>query len=63
MIKLIYENDNFDKLTMEMSSEILLSELIEKFTLFLKGCGYFISENQYLDFIDFPNKQINKEKE
>jgi hypothetical protein len=61
-ITLIYENEytsNFAgncgtprKLTVELSGDISLTELLEQFNYFVKGIGYFPPDNAYLEYVD-----------
>jgi hypothetical protein len=61
-ITLIYENEYTNdfsghcgtprKMTVELTGDITITELLQQFEYFIKGIGYFPPENAHLDYVD-----------
>lgn len=53
------EYDNGEYVTHSIGGESSLPDVIDAFSYFLKGCGYYIPEGEYLDFA--PEDGYNSE--
>ena len=49
------EYDNGEYVTHSIGGESSLPDVIDAFSYFLKGCGYYIPEGEYLDFAPEPD--------
>ena len=71
-ITLIYENTYSGefaghcgtprKMTVELTGDIALPELLEQFENFIKGIGYFPPDNAHLDYVDNDTEETKSVK-